>query len=1280
MKRNNKGFTLIELLAAVVILAILIAVSIPIITGLLDRSRAKMYVSDAKKLAALVEYKINANSSVIEKPDDGDCILVSMLYLQSSDFDSPPGEGEYLKESSYVVVKNNGGKLEYSPTIVERVKNGGYKGVVLVRKEKLSNNDAIDNVVSFKDNDILNVETDVNRGYINEKLGKDYVTVDNNITAIYNKPELIDDSSSTISPEIPRIVYASMISTSNKYFNSLDATLQIKVDDKDTPRKDLSIYLDIGNGYRETGSSLPYGDEEVFSYDVNFGDYGKTYDGDSIKVYVVVKDPQGNTDKKTITYKIHKNEGPTIDDSSSLTRRDIDIYHDKKLNMLKAKFKLIVYDDLDENSDLQVCVKESSTNELYESCDDYHPYYEKFDNNGIWEYQFNNCANGRCVRDGSTHYLTVFVKDTLGGVSSRKFVYKFSKNVNPVLKSFKLRPQNEPYASTGSKTVYVSVVATDDVDDTALGNNLYIELTTDGIGSSTCSYSPIYSPNAECALYLNHKYDGATVPIYIRVFDSEGGYSNMMKTDYTLYINQDPVINSFSIESSGDPCIDKELCNTYTGGNKTVNVYLDAEDDVDYTGLGMEVCFSLDSHTCDANSRYYPYNKYAGNRGTYTIPSDYDGSTKTIYLYLRDSEGAIVSAHSLPYTLYVNSGPKLDFVTFTTKPNTKPTSNSLNTIFNISARDDVDNASNIRFQIKENNVLVKEAMLSDYMGKDNEYRLSGIHDGVTRNIQVTVIDSEGLTDSKTLTYDVYQGSAPVIDSFRIFSDGEPCDNEDYCSGLSGNYKIKYTVQASDDIDDDEVLGICVSEDSNTCTNEYRPYSDYIEDDKPKKMAYTFNVSNPDRPYDGTKKTLYLYVKDTDNNITKSSLEYTLYANKAPEITEDPVIVSNADKTSVHIPNVTYTIDAVDDIDDELYIKYCYEKTGNDYCTQYEKLNGPKILDNSFFNVVRPSGESFSIYSVIKDSYGVETQSSKLTYKLYTDMAPSIYQATIVSGTMFYSNGSSEVESLDGIEDPSDYGEYTRLNIRFTVDDPYDKYRVCVSNTNSCSNYLRKEYPGNECNGSSCTNRAAYEIQYVKDGFINEGDNFTLYFFVRDSYGVVTSTVLYDEVYHECDDTIGKYEYELVPESTPITTSSCQGKCYYYNSNEGTTNSLFGTYKTTIRYKDRLNNGISCNEDNPVIENRVESCDFIECFNVNNNYQRNAIGTKYIRDDSNWTILINNTNYVCTGHYVLYLSSYKAYDEKITLTPTDTKICAEAVSAGEYNYNSQDANPWIRVDD
>ena len=156
MKRNNKGFTLVELLAAVVILGILVVVSVPVISNLFDSSRNKMYVSDAKKLISLAEYKVQASSSVIEKPDDGDCILISMLYLDSNDFDNPPGEGKYLKESSYVVVKNKSGKLEFSAIVVEKVKDGGYKGVDLVKESKLISSTATNHVITFKEEDILN--------------------------------------------------------------------------------------------------------------------------------------------------------------------------------------------------------------------------------------------------------------------------------------------------------------------------------------------------------------------------------------------------------------------------------------------------------------------------------------------------------------------------------------------------------------------------------------------------------------------------------------------------------------------------------------------------------------------------------------------------------------------------------------------------------------------------------------------------------------------------------------------------------------------------------------------------------------------------------------------------------------------------------------------------------------------------------------------------------------------------------------------------------------------
>ena len=543
MKRNNKGFTLVELLAAIVILGILVAVSVPVITGLMNDSRSKMYISDAKKLASLVEYKINANSSVIEKPDEGDCILVSMLYVDSADFDNPPGEGEYLRESSYVVVKNKGGNLEYSATIVEKVKKGGYKGVSLVRKNDLSKRTAKNHVVTFKKGDILNVETDVNRGYINEKLGKDYMTADDSISAIYNYPDLTDKSSSSSSSVIPKIVYASILSNSNKYYNSLEATLQIRVDDRDTPRNELKVYLNVDEGYNESGTPMPYGSDDIFSYNINFGDYNKTYNGDSVKLYLIVKDPQGNSTKKTITYKIHKNESPEIGETAELTRRDMDVYHDVEKTMLRAKLKFPVSDDIDENDNLMICFVESTDSATPQECSNYKSYYHYFDQDGLMEYQFTNCEGGSCRRDGSTHYLTVFVKDAMGGVTKRKFKYVFSINENPVLHSFTLESEEEHYTKTSSRTIYVKVNASDDVDDTLNGNGMYIEV-SESNRPSTCSISAVNN-NVRCRYNINHRYDGSTVTISVRMIDSEGGVSNVLTKKYTLYTNEDPEIHSF---------------------------------------------------------------------------------------------------------------------------------------------------------------------------------------------------------------------------------------------------------------------------------------------------------------------------------------------------------------------------------------------------------------------------------------------------------------------------------------------------------------------------------------------------------------------------------------------------------------------------------------------------------------------------------------------------------------------------------------------------------------
>ena len=58
---SKKGFTLVELLIVVAIIAILVAVSIPLVTGALDRARVATDMANerAAKAAFLVEYMLN---------------------------------------------------------------------------------------------------------------------------------------------------------------------------------------------------------------------------------------------------------------------------------------------------------------------------------------------------------------------------------------------------------------------------------------------------------------------------------------------------------------------------------------------------------------------------------------------------------------------------------------------------------------------------------------------------------------------------------------------------------------------------------------------------------------------------------------------------------------------------------------------------------------------------------------------------------------------------------------------------------------------------------------------------------------------------------------------------------------------------------------------------------------------------------------------------------------------------------------------------------------------
>lgn len=158
--KNEKGFTLVELLAVMVILGILMAVAIPNVTGILYKNRSVTYISDAKKMASAADYKFRGSSGNIVKPANNQCIIMTLSYVDNSEFESPPNDGSYMKTASYVIIKNEGGTYKFYTKLIEDInKNGNntYRGVKLApatgNNSLESENSDTKLIVNFKDNE-----------------------------------------------------------------------------------------------------------------------------------------------------------------------------------------------------------------------------------------------------------------------------------------------------------------------------------------------------------------------------------------------------------------------------------------------------------------------------------------------------------------------------------------------------------------------------------------------------------------------------------------------------------------------------------------------------------------------------------------------------------------------------------------------------------------------------------------------------------------------------------------------------------------------------------------------------------------------------------------------------------------------------------------------------------------------------------------------------------------------------------------------------------------------
>ena len=192
---KNKGFTLTELLAMLVVLGILMAVSIPNITGMVKNQKLNIIRSDGIKMVDTMKTKIAKDNS-IPRPANNECLVFSLDYLNDNDnFDKGPNGGLYSQFDSFVLFTRYNNEYKYYVRLVEQRKINDYFGIELIDindiKETDSNNikkindyygltdNSVDSVDVLKTKSIITNVCDVNKiaYYVRTKY---YCTIHNN--------------------------------------------------------------------------------------------------------------------------------------------------------------------------------------------------------------------------------------------------------------------------------------------------------------------------------------------------------------------------------------------------------------------------------------------------------------------------------------------------------------------------------------------------------------------------------------------------------------------------------------------------------------------------------------------------------------------------------------------------------------------------------------------------------------------------------------------------------------------------------------------------------------------------------------------------------------------------------------------------------------------------------------------------------------------------------------------------------------------------------------------
>lgn len=928
MKKNKKGFTLIELLAVVVIMGILAIIVVPKIMDLVLQSREEIYLQDTRKFLSQAQYKMNSNSTEIEKPEIGESIVFSLKYLTINDFRTPPNDGTYLNESSFVVVKNVDGNFEYAVTLIEHRKDGLFQGVEFVTEKQLFAQDAIKHVRYFNDNELRYIDQTasdsskmmagnqfLDESYINSQLSRSGVgstswIPDNSIVTTYNVNAMKEGIISNAS--IPSID-AKIASTSGSSVEKMNATLTVVATDSDDSLDTLIVCTRVSSN--ESSGSMDdalyptydtnpelcekYGDRKFYTKQFNFEEYGFNYiDRTKVFIYLTVMDPGGSIVRKNLFYNIHTNEGPQIN-QMIISKRSGDT-----VNLPFALLKVNVKDDVDDTRNLQVCFHQDITG-VSECNGTYKPYSSYFDTSNSYIYQFTDGDGNKITKpDGTSHSLTMFVKDSDGKVNIQTVDYDIYNNQVPKIVSSRITPDH--IGDYNSLSYNLSLVITDDLDDKS---HLFVKVDD----NDPVTYQDFLRSNRKYT--ASGLFDGQNRQIEVRVWDQfmdEEDAEVVTLTLENVYQNSPPVIQNIKLTNPDPICIVDEKC---LASSKDLNSYrteitFEIEDDVvtpyEYDDKIM-LCVSENASDCtqDKIQNFKKFSDYQKKVFTFEVPTGsrkYEAEdNRNLYFGIIEKENSgdlsqiyYSSYGPVSYSIYQNKGPELlEGSTFSvTSSDARKGYNVSKVILNLSSFHMSDDFNDFQLQFCYTvdggspictDPLFYDKFLSTYKGASFTFRDSSgnaikKYNGQEIDTYIIANDSYGLSfESDHFLYTLFKDGAPSIMSVELHP---------YESGYNSNYM--YATFKVLDVGDTYTVcfkenGPCNSSDfiSNPSGGDFS--GDYIGGDDPREYSLPYDgerTGHWSSQYDeeNPEKTFVFAVKDSAGNVVnyQNTLKYTVY--------------------------------------------------------------------------------------------------------------------------------------------------------------------------------------------------------------------------------------------------------------------------------------------------------------------------------------------------------------------------------------------------------------------